>query len=151
MWSYFKDKKDRGGGSVNNTALRMWHAWSRSETVKRWRSDKQVFSWFETTFTDGTKAETFIEPLVAHLRHPLACGDTFDMYNLDRSYLRLPTAPEVAAASGIYSDSEGKNAAFKSYYFDGGSSDWFSGAGGPSLAPFVALYRRAGIHFSHLE
>ena len=148
MWSYFKKDgaaayRGASAGAADIPALKAWHAWSWSETVKRWRSDKQVFSWFETTFTDGTKAETFIEPLVAHLRHPLACGNTFRQYGADRSYIRLPTAPEVAAALGTPPK-------FKSYYFDGGSSDWFHGIGGPSLAPFVALYRRVGIHFSHL-
>jgi len=92
--------------------------------------DDSIWSYFE--LPDGTRE--YIEPLVSHLRHPLArClfGDTF---LTDRSYV-LPGNPGQA----------------KTFLFDAGASHWSRGAGGPSLSYFTSVWKRYGFDWSHIE
>jgi hypothetical protein len=72
-------------------------------------SDAKIWSWFEhrDTITGEVKYE-YIEPLVSHLRHPLArCGPYGEIFLLDRSYV----LPGVLGTQ-------------KSYLFDAGASSW---------------------------
>lgn len=92
--------------------------------------DDLIWSYFE--LSDGTRE--YIEPLVSHLRHPLArClfGDTF---LIDRSYV-LPGNPGSS----------------KTFLFDAGASHWSQGAGGPSLSYFTSVWKRYGFDWSHIE
>eukprot|EP00540_Astrosyne_radiata_P009728 CAMPEP_0116840616 /NCGR_PEP_ID=MMETSP0418-20121206/10461_1 /TAXON_ID=1158023 /ORGANISM="Astrosyne radiata, Strain 13vi08-1A" /LENGTH=766 /DNA_ID=CAMNT_0004470937 /DNA_START=167 /DNA_END=2464 /DNA_ORIENTATION=- len=101
-------------------------------------------------FEDEVTGETFveyIEPLVSHLRHPLAkCirgavpfeGRINHLLMFHRSYLfPIPTAGRAFKEQ-------------KFYYIDAGPALWHRGKGGPSLAPFVSLYRRHGIEFDYI-
>jgi hypothetical protein len=92
--------------------------------------DDSLWSYFE--FPNGERE--YIEPLVSHLRHPLArClfGDTF---LVDRSYV-LP----------------GNSGLSKTYLFDAGASHWSQGAGGPSLSYFTTVWKRYGFNWAHIE
>jgi len=100
--------------------------------------NKKIWSWFEVEnkLTGQVKYE-YIEPLVSHLRHPLArChfADKNDILLVDRSYV-LP----------------GFDKSRKSYLFDAGASSWNSGAGGPSLSYFTSVWKRYGIDWNHIE
>jgi len=101
-------------------------------------NNKKIWSWFEikNKLTGHVQYE-YIEPLVSHLRHPLArCrfADKNDILLVDRSYV-LP----------------GFDKSRKSYLFDAGASSWNSGAGGPSLSYFATVWKRYGIHWDHIE
>ena len=79
----------------------------------------------------------YIEPLVSHLRHPLArChfADKNDVLLVDRSYV-LP----------------GFDKSRRTYLFDVGASSWNTGAGGPSLSYFAAVWKRYGVDWDHIE
>lgn len=92
--------------------------------------DDSLWSYFE--FPDGKRE--YIEPLVSHLRHPLArClfGDTF---LVDRSYV-LPGNPGSS----------------KTLLFDAGASHWSQGAGGPSLSYFTTVWKRYGFNWARIE
>ena len=86
----------------------------------------------------GKKHVEYIEPLVSHLRWPLAgCIDLNADHWIFRGYV-IP--PPAAAAAGR-----------KSYYFDAGASSWNAGGGGPSLSYFSHMWGRHGIHFDEIR
>lgn len=80
--------------------------------------DPKIWSYFEWKDPlTGANVREFIEPLVSHLRHPLAKCNTAnlgDALRLDRSYILPPT---VSARGG------------EAFYFDAGSSAWKIGVG----------------------
>jgi hypothetical protein len=80
--------------------------------------DPKIWSYFEWKDPlTGANVREFIEPLVSHLRHPLAKCNTAnlgDALRLDRSYILPPT---VSARGG------------EALYFDAGSSAWRIGLG----------------------
>jgi len=92
--------------------------------------DDSIWSYFE--LPDGTRE--YIEPLVSHLRHPLARCMFVDTFLTDRSYV-LPGNPGQA----------------KTFLFDAGASHWSQGAGGPSLSYFASVWKRYGFDWSHIE
>ena len=98
--------------------------------------NSKVWSRFEHKNTEtGEVTCDYIEPLVSHLRHPLAkCGPYGDIFLLDRSYV-LP----------------GQSGGSKQRLFDAGSSSWFSGAGGPSLSYFTQVWKRYGFTWDSIE
>eukprot|EP00590_Aulacoseira_subarctica_P011128 CAMPEP_0172430060 /NCGR_PEP_ID=MMETSP1064-20121228/52917_1 /TAXON_ID=202472 /ORGANISM="Aulacoseira subarctica , Strain CCAP 1002/5" /LENGTH=427 /DNA_ID=CAMNT_0013175851 /DNA_START=94 /DNA_END=1377 /DNA_ORIENTATION=+ len=97
----------------------------------------KVFSRLD--FIDDITGEVYseyIEPLVSHLRHPVAgCAD---VSVLSRSYI-VPVPPARASSFP------------KAYYFDAGASQWNDGGGGPSLSYFTAVWKRHGLDFYHIE
>jgi len=103
-------------------------------------SDAKIWSWFEhrDTITGEVKYE-YIEPLVSHLRHPLArCGPYGEIFLIDRSYV-LPGALGTAK---------------KSFLFDVGASSWnddIRSYGGPSLSYFAEAWRRYGFVWDRME
>ena len=116
---------------------------SKPRTVKRVSeirpvspSDARIWSWFERKNLDtGEVTREFIEPLVSHLRHPLAeCGKFGGMFLVDRSYV-LP----------------GSAANKSSYLFDAGASSWSAGYGGPSLSYFAEVWKRHGFEWTRME
>jgi len=94
-------------------------------------------------FKDETTGETYseyIEPLVSHLRFPLAhCIDGLPddpVYKFHPVMFRgwiIPPPPDMRRE--------------KKLYFDAGASDWMHGAGGPSLDYFVKIWGRSGHAF----
>ena len=92
--------------------------------------DDSIWSYFE--LPDGTRE--YIEPLVSHLRHPLARCSFGDTFLTDRSYV-LPGNP-------------GRS---KTFLFDAGASHWSQGAGGPSLSYFASVWKRYGFNWAHIE
>ncbi len=107
-----------------------------SETIPISPRDKKIWSWFEHKDTiTGQVSHQYIEPLVSHLRHPLArCGPYGELFVLDRSYV-LPG----------YVGTE------KSFLFDAGASSWNDGAGGPSLSYFANVWSRHGFEWERIE
>lgn len=105
-------------------------------------SDEHIVSRF--VFLDETTGQTYveyIEPLVSHLRHPLArCLPTEagDWAVFFRGYI-IPPPPPAAAVSGV-----------KKYYFDAGASNWNGGMGGPSLSYFHHMWARHSIEFDEM-
>ncbi len=99
-------------------------------------SDRKIWSWFaRTDMITGKFEYEYIEPLVSHLRHPLArCGPHGELFVIDRSYV-LP---------GV-SDKK------KAYLFDAGASSWSDGAGGPSLSYFAQVWSRHGFVWERIE
>jgi hypothetical protein len=99
-------------------------------------SDPKIWSWFERRDMITGKFEyEYIEPLVSHLRHPLArCGPHGDIFLIDRSYV-LP----------------GVSGTKKAYLFDAGASSWIDGAGGPSLSYFAQVWSRHGFVWERIE
>lgn len=102
-------------------------------------SNQKIWSWFERRDEiTGEITYDFIEPLVSHLRHPLACcqhGKGIDSsFFIDRSYV-LP---------GVVGNR-------KCYLFDAGASSWNDGAGGPSLSYFAQVWKRHGFEWEHIE
>jgi len=97
-----------------------------------------IFSKF--VFLDEVTGKTYveyIEPLVSHLRHPLArCTNESSFLLTTRSYIIPPPY--------IYPKT-------KKYYFDAGASSWSTGAGGPSLDYFTKVWLRHGIDFDMIE
>ena len=111
----------------------------------------EIFSRF--TFYDEVEEKEYteyIEPLVSHLRHPLAgCVNashfvepwshhTDRLLVFARSYLLWLPKP--------FSSKESKH-----YYFDAGASSWMSGAGGASLSVLMSQFGRNKIKFDHIE
>jgi len=106
--------------------------------------DEHVVSKF--TFLDELTGETYveyIEPLVSHLRHPLAkCIDIppvarqFKYYwTVFRGYV-IPPPPLRGSP--------------KNYYFDAGASSWGDGSGGPSLKYFWNIWARHSIDWNNV-
>jgi hypothetical protein len=87
----------------------------------------------------GEEYVEYIEPLVSHLRFPLArCLPTkiFPIpYSLFRGYVIPPPEPPRGASA---------------VYFDAGASSWSQGGGGPSLKFFVNVWKRHGIDFQDI-
>jgi len=78
----------------------------------------------------------YIEPLVSHLRFPLAvCLHPNEDYYLYR---------EITFRGWIMPPSNGVRKERK-FYFDAGASDWEDGAGGPSLKYFYNMWKRHDI------
>jgi len=111
----------------------------------------QIFSRF--TYYDEVENKEFaeyIEPLVSHLRHPLAgcvnsshfvqpwSHQTDRLLVFARSYLLWLPRPFPSKDS-------------KHYYFDAGASSWTSGAGGASLSVLISQFDRNQIQFDHIE
>lgn len=98
--------------------------------------NRQIWSWFERkNILTGEVTFDYVEPLVGHLRHPLArCGPDGEAFAFDRSYL-LP----------------GVSGTQKTYLFDAGASSWFDGAGGPSLSYFAGVWKRFGFNWDAME
>jgi hypothetical protein len=91
--------------------------------------------------TTGLEYTEYIEPLVSHLRHPLAqCtsieGDVYGLATF-RGYIIPP--PSKPAGVG------------KILYFDAGASNWNAGAGGPSLSYFTTIWNRHGMDFDRIQ
>jgi hypothetical protein len=108
----------------------IYRKWNKNILERIHQQRTKIWSYFE--LPDGTRE--YIEPLVSHLRHPLArClfGDTF---LIDRSYV-LPGNPGSS----------------KTFLFDAGASHWSQGAGGPSLSYFTSVWKRYGFDWSHIE
>ena len=101
-------------------------------------TNRKIWSWFEINDTaTGIITYEYIEPLVAHLRHPLAkCSfaENTDLLVLDRSYI-LP----------------GFDKSKRSFLFDAGASSWYTGSGGPSLSYFASVWKRYGVDWDHIE
>jgi len=90
----------------------------------------------------GKEYIEYIEPLVSHLRHPLAkCTNAGEAYPLAlalfRGYVIPP--PSLPFVDG------------KFLYFDAGSSSWTDGGGGPSLSYFVEIWNRHDINFDRIQ
>jgi len=88
-----------------------------------------------------TEYTEYIEPLVSHLRHPLAkCVNASKQklwLTLFRGYvIPLPSKPRGDG---------------KMLYFDAGSSSWTDGGGGPSLSYFTSMWKRHGIDFDRIQ
>ena len=110
--------------------------------------------------------DEYIEPLVSHLRHPLAkCAGHPDfakhvisgssawswipglrkrkenmVLTLARGYLIPPPPPHSISSTSA-----------KTYLFDAGASNWFEGAGGPSLSVLTELFERNGRSFDDVR
>jgi len=108
----------------------------------------QVFSRFY--FLDentGNVYSEYIEPLVSHLRHPIAICPSLPVFPAHSNLLRVFMVSQsffvpVPPAGGTFP---------KAYYFDAGASSWNSGAGGPSLSYFTEVWKRHGIDFDIIE
>jgi len=98
--------------------------------------NRNIWSWFERkNVKTGEITYEYIEPLVAHLRHPLArCGPFGEAFAFDRSYV-VPGVPRGRAT----------------YLFDAGASSWKDGAGGPSLKYFAEVWKRHGFDWHTIE
>jgi len=98
--------------------------------------------------TDNEYTE-YIEPLVSHLRHPLAgCVDA-DFF--DGPFQRNEDRLLVFTRSYILPLPRPFDPAAKNYYFDAGASSWTKGAGGPSLSIIDALWARHNTTFDRIE
>mmetsp|Transcript_20149 Transcript_20149/g.28681 ORF Transcript_20149/g.28681 Transcript_20149/m.28681 type:complete len:350 (+) Transcript_20149:317-1366(+) len=105
---------------------------------------RQVFSRFY--FLDETTGEVYteyIEPLVSHLRHPLALCPPLPEWGIGRVLMLSRSFVVPPPPSG--------RSFPKTYYFDAGSSIWDDGGGGPSLKYFTTVWKRHGIDFDHIE
>ena len=91
--------------------------------------------------TTGLEYTEYIEPLVSHLRHPLAQCITGGINSYDLAVFRGYIIPPPSKPSG----------AGNVIYFDAGASDWNTGAGGPSLSYFTAIWNRHGIDFDRIQ
>jgi len=99
--------------------------------------NKRIWSWFQVeNISTGQITYEYIEPLVSHLRHPLArCFfvDLDDLFLVDRSYI----LPEFDGSR-------------RSLLFDAGASSWNDGSGGPSLSYFTTVWKRYGVQWDHI-
>lgn len=89
----------------------------------------------------GATRQIYLEPLVSFLRHPQAIC-IFKESNggiLDKSYMLVPHAQEISAASNSVK-----------WLFDAGASVYDDGAGGASQKWFVDTYRQRGIEFDRI-
>jgi len=102
---------------------------------------EHVFSKF--VFLDETTGEEYveyIEPLVSHLRYPLArCLNPEDPYY----YFR-----EITFRGWLMPPPNVRNE--RKFYFDAGASQWDDGAGGPSLKYFEAMWKRHGMEWDDI-
>eukprot|EP00540_Astrosyne_radiata_P001971 CAMPEP_0116824520 /NCGR_PEP_ID=MMETSP0418-20121206/1446_1 /TAXON_ID=1158023 /ORGANISM="Astrosyne radiata, Strain 13vi08-1A" /LENGTH=288 /DNA_ID=CAMNT_0004452907 /DNA_START=447 /DNA_END=1313 /DNA_ORIENTATION=- len=109
----------------------------------------EIFSRF--FFEDEETGETFveyIEPLISLLRHPLAkCIPRHFPWSFRLNHFLMVHRSYLVPISAAGRAFENK----KSYYFDAGSGSWAKMLGGPSLAPFTALYQKQGVNFDHIE
>jgi len=110
---------------------------SISEVSRIFPDNKKIWSWFEVeNRSTGQITYEYIEPLVSHLRHPLARCFFVDQENLflvDRSYI----LPEFDRSR-------------RSFLFDAGASSWNTGSGGPSLSYFSTVWKRYGVQWDHI-
>lgn len=111
----------------------------------------------------GNTYDEYIEPLVSHLRHPLAqcsahplfasrvldSGDVNYPLVVQRSYL-LPPPPRTRTSAHDASHTQ-RDGHGKTYLFDAGASNWIDGAGGPSLSVLTELWKRNGMHFDEIR
>jgi hypothetical protein len=102
----------------------------------------------------GEELVEYIEPLVAHLRFPLAgCWRERHLsrkYFLTKSYI-IPPAPIIRSSRRRYGNASTTNPYHDRYfYFDAGASSWSEGAGGPSLLYFTNMWQRHGIVFDEI-
>ena len=111
---------------------------------------KHIYSYF--TYRNeqtGELVEDYIEPLVSHLRHPLAgCvgeehmsrftlhSNIYRVLMLSRGYILPPQHVSPHKTT------------FK--YYDAGASSWSQGKGGPSIQFFVTFFRRHNIWFDRI-
>ncbi|GMI52978.1 hypothetical protein ScalyP_jg1538 [Parmales sp. scaly parma] len=96
-----------------------------------------IWSYFEWTDPEtGHLEREYIEPLVSHLRHPLARCKHGNTFLVDRSYVMPPSKRAKDR---------------KAFLFDAGASSWNSGAGGPSLSYFAAVWQRQSIVWDRIE
>jgi len=101
--------------------------------------DPAIFSWFETKYENGVVTRDYIEPLVGHLRHPMACRlQPGQPWLVDRTYIVPPPAHMLKPGA-------------KAHYYDAGASLWCSGAGGGSLCFFTKLWEDNGITFDRIR
>ena len=96
-------------------------------------------------FLDEETGETYvehIEPLVSHLRFPLAkcIGPLPD----------LPQYEHYATTFRGFILPPPRNRKDRAVYFDAGASSWDKGSGGPSLQYFFNLWKRHGIEFDDI-
>ena len=110
---------------------------SISAVARVFPDNKKIWSWFQVE-NMSTRQITYeyIEPLVSHLRHPLARCFFVDQDNLflvDRSYI----LPQFDGSR-------------RSFLFDAGASSWNSGSGGPSLSYFTTVWKRYGVQWDHI-
>lgn len=116
--------------------------------VEQNSKNPQVFSQFNyLDETTGQIYSEYIEPLVSHLRHPVArCEDKSQGRLLHRNL----NITFVFSRSFIIPLST--NYTFrKKHYFDAGCSTWNAGKGGPSLHYFTTMWKRHGIDFDRIE
>jgi hypothetical protein len=108
-----------------------------SAVMRTFPDNKKIWSWFEVEdINTGEISYEYIEPLVSHLRHPLAnClfVDNDNLFLIDRSYI-LPKF----------------DGSRRSFLFDAGASSWNTGSGGPSLSYFTTVWKRYGVHWDHI-
>jgi hypothetical protein len=108
------------------------------------KENPQVFSQFNyVDETTGRIYSEYIEPLVSHLRHPIAKCE-------GKSQGRLPHGPFIFSRSYIVPLTTKHNFR-KKHYFDAGCSTWNDGNGGPSLHYFTTVWKRHGINFDRIE
>ncbi len=97
--------------------------------------DEHIFSRF--IFLDETTEKIhieYIEPLVSHLRFPLAKCIPNGEADSFRGYI-IPPPPMNDV---------------KKYYFDAGASSWAAGSEGPSLSYFHHMWARHGMEFDEI-
>jgi len=137
LWYHTVDGRVQAGKVWGQSA---WPRPPEIRTVSRIRptspARSNVWSWFERkNVRTGEVSFEYIEPLVGHLRHPLAlCGAYGKEFLVDRSYV-LPGVPGTR----------------KAYLFDAGASSWNQGSGGPSLSYFAETWKRYGFDWVHIE
>ena len=103
------------------------------------RNDEHIVSRF--IFLDestGKMYTEYIEPLVSHLRFPLAGCISDPNALVFRGYIIPP--PLLTLRKGT-----------RKLYFDAGASSWSDGAGGPSLSYFYNMWLRHGIEFDEIH
>jgi hypothetical protein len=121
--------------------------------------DEHVVSKFVFRDTEtGEELVEYIEPLVSHLRFPLAgclpamyhlrTGGNSDGFVLTKSYI-IPPSPAIRASRHRTTDVlASSNPYHERYlYFDAGASTWTLGGGGSSLDYFSNMWQRHGIVF----
>ena len=107
--------------------------------ITRSEFDPAIFSWFETKYENGVVTRDYIEPLVGHLRHPMACRlQPGQPWLVDRTYIVPPPAHMLKPGA-------------RAHYYDAGASVWCSGPGGGSLCFFTRLWEDNGITFDRIR
>lgn len=115
--------------------------------------DPSIFSYFEVRGCDGLVTREYIEPLVSHLRHPLA--------KCQKPFYPGPKRPYLTVARSWLVPPPSISSEKKAYYFDAGATNWLArdlgstssgdSLGGSSLAYFTTVFLRHGIHFDVIE